>query len=217
MANCNGLAQVAAILLTTLLATSAKGQATAPDAARSVWSDVPRLIAFADVHGAYDELVPLLRKAGVIDGADHWAAGTTHVVSLGDLLDRGGDSRKVMDLLMRLQREASAAGGQLHVVLGNHEAMNVLGDLRYVIPAEYAAYAADEPAELRDSAKQDWLAKGGTEADFTKRFPPGFFGQRALLAPRGAYGAWLLTLPVAIAINDTLFMHGGVSAALAGL
>ena len=63
-------------------------------------------------------------------------------MSLGDLLDRGGDSRKVMDLLMRLQREASAAGGQMHVVLGNHEAMNLLGDLRYVVAAEYAAYAA---------------------------------------------------------------------------
>ena len=65
----------------------------------------------------------------------HWAAGRAHVVSLGDLLDRGADSRKVMDLLMRLQGEAAAAGGQLHVVLGNHEAMNLLGDLRYVVPA----------------------------------------------------------------------------------
>jgi hypothetical protein len=75
------------------------------------WTDVPRVMAFADVHGAYDELVPLLRKAGVIDGADHWAAGTTHVVSLGDLLDRGGDSRKVMDLLMRCSaRRAQRAG-----------------------------------------------------------------------------------------------------------
>jgi hypothetical protein len=105
----------------------------------------------------------------------------------------------------------------MHVVLGNHEAMNLLGDLRYVVAAEYAAYAADEPAELREQASKDWLAHGGTEADFAKRFPPGYFGQRALLAPRGTYGAWLLTLPVAIAINDTLFMHGGASSTLAGL
>ncbi len=94
---------------------------------------VERVVAFADVHGAYTELVTLLRETGIVDAQDHWAAGRAHVVSLGDLLDRGADSRKVMDLLMRLQDEAAAAGGQLHVVLGNHEAMNVLGDLRYVV------------------------------------------------------------------------------------
>jgi hypothetical protein len=213
----SGLPGVAGIILAGLFATAATAAPADSDAARVAWNDVPRVIAFADVHGAYGDLVPLLRKAGVIDAADHWAAGSTHVVSLGDLLDRGPDSRKVMDLLMRLQHEASAAGGQLHVVLGNHEAMNLLGDLRYVAPPDYAAYTADEPAQLRDREKQQWTANGGAPADFDKRFPPGYFGHRALLAPRGTYGAWLLTLPVAIAINDTLFMHGGTSSALNGL
>jgi hypothetical protein len=215
--NSSGLSRAAAIVLASLLATSGVARSATLGAAQVVWSDVPKVIAFADVHGAYNELVPLLRKAGVIDAGDHWAAGTTHVVSLGDLLDRGADSRKVMDLLMRLQGEASAAGGELHVVLGNHEAMNLLGDLRYVVPPDYAAYAADEPAGERDREKQQWLANGGTAADFDKRFPPGYFGHRALLAPRGKYGAWLMTLPVAIAIGDTLYMHGGVSSALNGL
>ena len=80
--------------------------------------------------------------------------GRTHLVSLGDLLDRGDDSRKVMDLLMRLQVEAAAAGGQVHVVVGNHEAMNVLGDLRYVSRGDYAAYAGDEDAATRDARTQ---------------------------------------------------------------
>ena len=99
------------------------------------WQGVEHVVAFADVHGAYDELHQLLRDSSVIDAQDHWAAGTTHVVSLGDLLDRGTGSRRIMDLLMRLQGEATAAGGRLHVLLGNHEAMNLLGDLRYVDPA----------------------------------------------------------------------------------
>ena len=96
------------------------------------WSGIDRVVAFADVHGAYAELLPLLRETGIVDAQDHWAAGQAHLVSLGDLLDRGADSRKVMDLLMRLQGEAQAKGGQVHVLLGNHEAMNILGDLRYV-------------------------------------------------------------------------------------
>jgi hypothetical protein len=186
---------------------------------RSSWSDVPRVIAFGDVHGAADDLTALLRAAGVIDGDLRWSAGTTHVVSLGDLLDRGSGSREVMELLMRLQAEASAAGGALHVVLGNHEAMNLLGDLRYVTPADFSAYEADEPAGLRERLRADWIARAGASsgAEFDRRFPRGFFGHRATFASDGRYGRWLLGLPVAVVIDDTLFMHGGPSRPLAGL
>ena len=51
----------------------------------------------------------------------------------------------------------------------------------------------------------------------TQRFPVGYFGHRVTFAPDGVYGRWLLALPVAIMIDDTLFMHGGPSAVLAGL
>jgi hypothetical protein len=164
------------------------------------WSNVERVIAFGDVHGAYDDLTQLLRTVGVVDEKLHWAAGTAHVVSTGDLMDRGPGSRQVLDLLMRLQTEAQAAGGMLHVTLGNHEALNLLGDLRYVTPAEFAAYKAEDPAVLPDNTH-----------------PPGFFGKRAAFARDGQYGRWLYGLPVAIIINDTLFMHGGPSAVLAGM
>jgi Calcineurin-like phosphoesterase len=164
------------------------------------WTGIDRVIAFGDVHGAYNDLHELLRDAGVLDAQDHWAAGHTHVVSLGDLLDRGADSRKVIDLMMRLQVEAQAAGGQLHVLLGNHEAMNLLGDLRYVVPAEFAAYADLESPGDRGS-----------------RFPAGYLGKRAAFLPDGKYGKWLLAQPVVIKINDTLFMHAGPANVLRGL
>jgi len=48
------------------------------------------------------------------------------------LLDRGPDSRRVMDLIMRLAQQAASAGGQVHQLLGNHEVMNLIGALRYV-------------------------------------------------------------------------------------
>ena len=89
-----------------LVAASPLAQAQGPPAAQAEWRGVGRVIAFADVHGAYDEMVTLLREAGVLGAQDRWAGGRAHVVSLGDLLDRGADSRKVMDLLMRLQSEA---------------------------------------------------------------------------------------------------------------
>jgi hypothetical protein len=183
------------------------------------WRGVERVMVFADVHGAYTELHTILRESGVIDAQDRWSAGRAHVVSLGDLLDRGADSRKVMDLLMRLQGEARVAGGMLHVVLGNHEAMNLLGDLRYVDPGEYAAYVDLEPVGERASAREAWIRERGASAaaQFDQSFPPGWFGHRAALAPNGPYGKWLLALPVAIAIDRTLFMHGGPSDELRGM
>lgn len=183
------------------------------------WHGVERVLAFADVHGAYAELTALLGETGITDGQGRWAAAKAHVVSLGDLLDRGADSRKVMDLLMRLQGEARAAGGQLHVVLGNHETMNVLGDLRYVDIGEYLAYADLESAAERAEQRKAWAATAGaaTGPAFERRFPPGYFGHRAALSANGKYGQWLLSLPVAITINDTLFMHAGPSSALRGM
>ncbi len=204
--------------LIAVIACSGPREARA-QSAQVQWSGIERVVAFADVHGAYTELLTLLRETGILDAQDRWAAGHTHIVSLGDLLDRGADSRKVMDLLMRLQDEAQAAGGQLHVLLGNHEAMNLLGDLRYVDAGEYAAYGDMEPAAERAQMRQRWEAAqgAGSGTAFDQKFPPGYFGHRAALSPNGKYGQWLLTLPVAIVLNDSLFMHAGPSNILRGM
>lgn len=207
--------QIARALLACVALTSAMAPA-ASGASQVEWKGVERVVAFADVHGAYTELTALLQSQGIVDGDLHWSAGKTHLVSLGDLLDRGDDSRKVMDLLMRLQTEAAAAGGQVHVVVGNHEAMNVLGDLRYVVRGEYAAYINDEDPATREARRKEFLSRqaGRTEADFDQLFPPGYFGQRRMLGPDGKYGEWLLAQPAAIVVNDTVYMHGGPSLAL---
>lgn len=206
----------AALALAALALLSAPAARAAEAAVE--WTGVERVVAFADVHGAYEELTALLQSAGAVDDQLRWSGGKTHLVSLGDLLDRGADSRKVMDLLMRLQDEARAAGGRLHVVLGNHEAMNVLGDLRYVDRGEFAAYVAEEDAAERTQARSAFLARqrGASEADFERLFPPGYFGHRRMLGPAGRYGQWLLSLPVAVKVNDSVFMHGGPSPVLAG-
>ena len=117
------------------------------------WSGVERIVVFADVHGAYKELVTLLQQAGVINQQLHWQGGKTHLVSLGDLLDRGTESRRVMDLIIRLQKEAATAGGKVHQLLGNHEIMNMIGDLRYVAPEEYAAFVDEESTSQRQAVR----------------------------------------------------------------
>ena len=95
----------------------------------------------------------MLRETVGIDESQDWRGGDTHLVSLGDLLERGPDSRKILDLLMHLEREAREAGGAVNLVLGNHEVVNVVGDRRYVSEAEYAAFAGPEDLESRDAAR----------------------------------------------------------------
>lgn len=180
------------------------------------FSGVDRIVAVGDVHGAYDALVATLQKAQVIDENLAWSGGKTHLVSTGDLLDRGADSRKVMDLIRRLENEARDAGGRVHQLLGNHEVMNLNGDLRYVVDEEYAAFLDRESEEEREY----WYAKfrgskpeGGDESavrrEFDKKAPPGFFGHRRAFRHDGEYGKWLLEKPFMIVINDFAFTHAG--------
>jgi len=183
------------------------------------FNGVHRVVAVADVHGAYPELVAALREAAVIDESLRWTAGATHLVSLGDLVDRGTESRKVLDLLMRLEGEARDAGGAVHVVLGNHEVMNIVGDLRYVSEAEYRAFSGKDDDALREAAWQRVLAQepDAVRAAFDAAYPAGYFAHRQAFSADGRYGAWLLQRPFLITINDTVFVHGGLPPIVAKL
>lgn len=182
------------------------------------WSGVERVVAVADIHGAWDAFSRLLRQLQLVDDDLDWQGGATHLVIVGDVLDRGGESRRVLDLIMKLESEAPAAGGRVHMVLGNHEVMNLLGDLAYVSEDEYASYAADEDPTDRDAAWRRFksLNNGnGPEAalqeEFNRRHPRGFFGHRRHFSVTGPYGQWLMQRPVLLQIDDSLFLHGGFS------
>jgi hypothetical protein len=107
-----------------------------------------RIVAIGDIHGAYDEFVSILAHAKLIDHAQNWTGGRTTLVQTGDFTDRGAKVRQVLDLLMRLERDARRTGGRVIVLAGNHEVLNMLGDLRYVTP-EIAATFADAKSESR--------------------------------------------------------------------
>ena len=183
------------------------------------YEGVDRVVAISDIHGAYDAMLATLQNAAVLDETLSWSGGSTHLVIVGDILDRGPKSRSVMDLLMRLEGEAVAAGGQVHVLIGNHEAMNLSGDLRYVAAEEFAAFAAEELAEDRERWFNAWLNKRAPDnadaltlqIEFDEKFPPGFFGHRRAFAAEGKYGSWLLGKPVIVVIDGTAFVHGGLS------
>lgn len=192
--------------------------AAAAQAAEWRFDDVRRVVAISDVHGAYPAMVRTLQGAGILDESLTWLGGEAQLVVTGDMLDRGPESRRVMDLLMRLEGEAEAAGGMVHVLLGNHELMNLVGDLRYVSAAEYAAFAEEETGEERERWYSAAAARNLTltRAAFDKAAPPGFFAHRRAFAPDGPYGKWLLEKPLVIVIDQTAFVHGGLSPAVTG-
>jgi hypothetical protein len=101
------------------------------------------VVAIGDLHGDLAATRRALRLAGAIDESDRWIGGKLVVVQTGDVLDRGDDDKTVLELLERLQTEAAHAGGELLLLNGNHELMNVAADLRYVTPASLAAFSSE--------------------------------------------------------------------------
>jgi len=186
-------------------------------------------VAIGDVHGDYDNYLAVLQLAGIVDGRGRWIAGDTHLVQAGDIADRGPDTRRIIGHMQRLAREARRQGGRVHNLLGNHEAMNVRGDLRYVSEGEFAAFANRRSPALRDRYYRAWLetlAKADPEgtaalpADHRQAWdlehPLGWVEHRLAWDPRwdpdGELFRWALGTAVAIRINDLVFVHGGIGA-----
>jgi hypothetical protein len=188
------------------------------------------LVAIGDVHNDFDDFVAILRHIGLIDKQNHWTGGKTTFVQVGDLLDRGPKPREVMDLMMALEKEALQTSGRVVSLLGNHEMMNIMGDLRYVTPVNYASFA-DGNSEKRQKAAYDEYMKWRdshasliaelpqpmelTEAEWMARHPAGFIEQREAFGPKGEYGEWLRGHAAVAEIDGIIFLHGGIHTDLA--
>ncbi|MEO6257007.1 MAG: metallophosphoesterase [Sphingomicrobium sp.] len=189
-----------------------------------------RIVAVGDLHGDFDAWRAIALKAHIIDGRDHWTGGSTTLVQTGDIVDRGPDSLKIIHHLMKLQREAPKAGGRVVVLVGNHEAMNMTSDLRYVDPGEFAAFATPRSARLREQVYQDnrtaivanYRARSPTMAPeaihqaWLAQTPLGKVEHQAAWSPRGELGRWTIANRAVAKIGDTVFVHGGISVRYAG-
>lgn len=204
---------LAVVLIAWTAATGLPHLAAAPPPCEI--DGIERVVAIGDVHGAYERFVAILRTAGIIDERSHWAAGKTHLVQLGDIVDRGPDSRNALDLLRQLEAEAPRAGGQVHALLGNHEVARMLGDLRLVSPGEYAAFATADSEAIRRRFIESLPAP--TREDALKETPLGMVEMRVAFGREGAYGKWLRTHQAVVKLNGVLFLHGGISPAVAAL
>ncbi len=189
-----------------------------------------RVFAIGDVHGAYAEFVAILKKTGLTDANQKWIGGSAILIQTGDMLDRGTQSRDCLDLLMDLERQAGKKGGKVFPLLGNHEVINILGDVRYVTPDIYRTFATKSSDKAREKAFREYTkflsshrdhahAAASSDEEAARRkwaeeHPPGYFEYRDAFGPRGKYGAWLRTHQAIAKLEGGLFLHGGLNPAL---
>ncbi len=186
----------------------------------------PRIIAIGDLHGDYEAFEQLMAETGLANDRGKWIGGDTIFVQTGDVPDRGPDSLKIITYLRKLQKQAHKKGGRVVTLVGNHEAMNINGDLRYVHPGEYEAFADRQSKGLRERIyesnreqiepyylEQDaTLSSTAIKEKWISDTPLGKIEHQRAWRPDGEVGEWASrNFAVAIA-GDSLFVHGGISA-----
>jgi hypothetical protein len=214
----HGSAVRLALLATAVAAATLTAQPRGNDTAA-------RIIAVGDVHGSLTGLTSILKAAGLSDDGKRWTGGTATFVQTGDLTDRGAQVRAVLDVMMALERDAPKSKGRVEQALGNHEVMNLLGDLRDATPEICAAFADGNSARTRERAWTEYQgliearartrpnetppAYNRTQETWMTAYPPGCIEYRQALGPRGPYGRWLRGRPIAVQVGSSVFMHAG--------
>lgn len=147
----------------------------------SVYTDNRPVVAISDIEGNFQEFRELLQATGVMDKHLIWDFGDGHLVLIGDFFDRGTMVTECLWLIYKLEEEAKRSGGRVHFILGNHETMNLQGDIRYV-NAKY---------QLTANALNIPLS--------------------ALYSEGNELGRWSRTKNIMEKIGDHLFVHAGIS------
>lgn len=145
-----------------------------------------KLIAFSDIEGYFDGMKDFLVGTGIMNTEYEWTFGNGHLVLVGDFFDRGSYVLESLWLIYKLEQEAIKAGGKLHYVLGNHEAMNIIG--------------AYYPKDFRYVNQKYFDISTEINIDYTK-----WFTQETEL------GRWLRTKNSMERIGEYIFVHGGLS------
>ena len=147
------------------------------------------------------------------------------------LFRSGPNSLEIIQDLIRLQKEAARTHGQLIAMVGNHEAMNLMGDLRYVSAADYAGYADRRSASRREKVfnsnktaietayreKDPQMSGDAIKKAWFEAFPLGRIEHQIAWSDQGEVGRWVVKNPVVVLMDGTLFVHGGISPSYADL
>jgi hypothetical protein len=180
----------------------------------SILPPVNRIIVIGDLHGDFKNTIKTLQLAKVIDKQYEWIGGDSVIVQVGDQIDRcrydGSNSCnqpgmtsndensdiEILEFFTRLHKKAQKQGGAVYSLLGNHELMNVDGDMRYV---------SYENIKGMDNMKID-----------NKIYKDGLEARKYLFSPGNPISNFLAcTRKVALIIGSNLFVHAGILPSIA--
>lgn len=137
-----------------------------------------KIFAVGDIHGCYEKLVAMMKVLP-------WDRDNGDVlIFIGDYVDRGPQSREVVEYLVRLKRK----GGNLVFLKGNHEKML----LDYYI-------------QQRDQML--YVANGGGET--IASYVEGGIGRKAFVLPED-HLEFLLSLSLYYETDQYIFVHAGL-------
>jgi hypothetical protein len=156
----------------------------------------PRVVVMGDLHSDIHAARQAFQLAGATDERDVWIGGALTIVQLGDMIGRSDDERQVLDFLFAVREQARAAGGKVHLLVGNHEVMGARVDNQAVGPNPFPGYEDLQDLDLSDQR----LA---------------FLGERekkrgAALMSGGPYAKRFAELPTVLQLGETVYVHGGV-------
>ncbi len=154
---------------------------------KGIYEAPEKLIAISDIEGNFDGFASFLSANKVIDDNFNWIFGDGHLLLLGDFVDRGDNVIPVLWLIYKLENEAVSANGKVHFILGNHEIMNIQGNLRYA-QGKYQKLATE---------------LGQKETDTENR--------KVLFSADSELGKWLRSKNAMEIIGNRAFVHAGLN------
>lgn len=169
---------------------------SAPDAPDSLGPAQPRVVVIGDLHSDIDATRQAFQLAGGADQNDVWVGGPLTIVQLGDMIGRSDDERQVLDFLFAMREQAQAAGGKVHLLVGNHEVMGARVDNQAVGPNPFPGYEDLTELDLGDPRLES------LPDDAKKR--------GAALMSGGPYAKRFAELPTVLQLGETVYVHGGV-------
>ena len=151
----------------------------------STYPQPDKLFAISDIEGKFGAFSKTLIGNGIINEKFEWIYGRGHLVLVGDFFDRGNNVTEVLWLIYELERQAAEVGGMVHFINGNHEEMNLRGDIRYV---------EEKYFQVAQTLKEKYVS---------------------LYSYNTELGKWLRSKNIIERIGKTLFTHGGLSPQMA--
>jgi len=153
-----------------------------------------RAYVIGDVHGCLDELDRLLAR--IEEDSEGRARSRTSIVFLGDLIDRGPHSSRVVERL----RTYSPPNASTHFIMGNHEEV-----MLKVLAGETDLLAS----WLRFGGGETLISYGVDPAE-VRRLAPDEAAERIARAVPQAHVDFLESFADSIVFGGYLFVHAGI-------